>query len=84
MKAMILAAGIGERLRPLTETMPKPMIPISSEPLVVHQLRWLNRAGITDVVINLHHLGEQIENRLGLAVVIFKPIGKRFGCVIGT
>lgn len=62
---MILAAGRGTRLAPLTETMPKPMIPITSEPLIVHQLRWLHRAGIRDVVINLHHLGEQIERHLG-------------------
>ena len=65
MRAMILAAGRGERLRPLTESMPKPMIPVSSEPLIVHQLKWLKRAGIRDIVINLHHLGEQIESHVG-------------------
>ena len=65
MKAMILAAGRGTRLAPLTEAMPKPMIPIASEPLIVHQLRWLHRAGIRDVVINLHHLGEQIRDHIG-------------------
>ncbi len=62
---MILAAGKGTRLAPLTESMPKPMIPISSEPLIVHQIRWLHRGGIREVVINLHHLGDQIRNRLG-------------------
>ena len=65
MKAMILAAGRGERLRPLTDRMPKPMIPIASEPLITHQIRWLQRAGVTEVVINLHHLGEQIQSHLG-------------------
>ncbi len=65
MKAMILAAGKGTRLAPLTEKLPKPMIPISSEPLIVHQIRWLKRAGIVDVVVNLHHLGEQIRDHLG-------------------
>lgn len=65
MKAMILAAGRGERLRPLTERLPKPMIPIGSEPLIVHQIRWLRRAGIRDVVINVHHLAEQIVDGLG-------------------
>ncbi len=65
MKAMILAAGRGARLAPLTEAMPKPMIPIASEPLIVHQLRWLHRAGIRDVVINLHHLGEHIRSHIG-------------------
>lgn len=65
MKAMILAAGRGERLEPLTERMPKPMIPIGSEPLIVHQIRWLRRSGIKEIVVNLHHLGEQIENHVG-------------------
>ena len=64
-KAMILAAGRGERLRPLTDRTPKPMVPIGSEPLIVHQLRWLRRGGLRDVVINLHHLGDQIEARVG-------------------
>ena len=68
---MILAAGRGTRLAPLTEKLPKPMIPISSEPLIVHQLRWLRRAGIVDVVVNLHHLGEQIRSHLGT--------GRQFG-----
>ena len=62
---MILAAGRGERLRPLTDRTPKPMIPIAGEPLIVHQLRWLRRGGVRDVVINLHHLGEQIEAEVG-------------------
>lgn len=62
---MILAAGKGTRLAPLTEKLPKPMIPISSEPLIVHQLRWLKRAGIVDIVVNLHHLGDQIREHLG-------------------
>lgn len=64
-KAMILAAGRGERLRPLTERVPKPMLPIANEPLIVHQLRWLRRAGIRDVVVNVHHLADQIERGLG-------------------
>ncbi|MYE13892.1 MAG: nucleotidyltransferase family protein [Gammaproteobacteria bacterium] len=65
MRAMILAAGRGERLRPLTERMPKPMIPIAGAPLIVHQLRWLRRAGIEEVVVNLHHLGDQLESHVG-------------------
>jgi MurNAc alpha-1-phosphate uridylyltransferase len=62
---MILAAGRGERLRPLTDRTPKPLIRIAGEPLIVHQLRWLARAGIADVVINLHHLADAIEAALG-------------------
>lgn len=65
MKAMILAAGRGERLKPLTDRLPKPMIPIAGEPLITHQLRWLHRAGIRDVVVNVHHLAEQIQRGIG-------------------
>ena len=64
-KAMILAAGRGERLRPLTDRLPKPLAPIGGEPLLAQQLRWLRRAGIEDAVINLHHLGDRIEARIG-------------------
>lgn len=62
MRAMILAAGRGERLKPLTDVTPKPMLNVRGRPLLAHQLDWLTAAGITEVVINLHHLGEQIEN----------------------
>ena len=65
MKAMILAAGRGERLRPLTDRIPKPLLPIAGEALIVQQIRWLHRAGITEIVVNLHHLGAQIEERVG-------------------
>lgn len=65
MRAMILAAGRGERLRPLTERIPKPLVRVGGEPLIVHQMRWLHRAGIRDVVVNLHHLGDAIESALG-------------------
>lgn len=65
MKAMILAAGRGERLRPLTEHCPKPLLPVGSEPLIGHHLRRLAAAGFSEVVINLAHLGEQIEQQLG-------------------
>ena len=62
---MILAAGKGTRLLPLTEKIPKPMLPINSEPLIVHQIRWLKRAGVRDIVVNVHHLADQIESCLG-------------------
>lgn len=62
---MILAAGRGERLRPLTDHTPKPLVAIAGEPLIAHQLRWLAAAGIHDIVINLHHLGEAIADALG-------------------
>lgn len=65
MKAMILAAGRGSRLAPLTDKVPKPMLPVRDRPLIRWQLEWLKKAGITEIVINLHHLGEQIRDDLG-------------------
>ena len=65
MKAMILAAGRGERMRPLTDTCPKPLLAAGGAPLIVHHLRRLASAGITDVVINHAHLGHMIEAALG-------------------
>jgi MurNAc alpha-1-phosphate uridylyltransferase len=62
---MILAAGRGERLRPLTDHTPKPLLPISGTPLIAHQVGWLADAGIRDIVINLHHLGDAIAATLG-------------------
>lgn len=59
-KGMLLAAGLGTRLRPLTETIPKPMLTVGGHPLIAYSLGLLQRAGITDVVINLHHLGNQV------------------------
>ncbi|HSC57663.1 MAG TPA: nucleotidyltransferase family protein, partial [Nitrospira sp.] len=65
MKAMILAAGLGTRLRPLTNTIPKPLLPIAGTPLIVWNLLLLKRHGFHDVIINLHHLGPMIEQALG-------------------
>ncbi|HJR76215.1 MAG TPA: NDP-sugar synthase [Nitrospiraceae bacterium] len=65
MKAMILAAGFGTRLRPLTNVMPKPLLPIAGTPLIVWNLLLLKRHRFRDVVINLHHLGPMIEQALG-------------------
>lgn len=65
MKAMLLAAGRGERLRPLTDVTPKPMLELAGTTLIEHQLTRLQAAGITEVVINLHHLGQKIIDRLG-------------------
>ena len=65
MKAMILAAGLGTRLRPLTNTIPKPLLPIAGTPLIVWNLLLLKRHGFHDVVVNLHHLGPMIEQAVG-------------------
>jgi MurNAc alpha-1-phosphate uridylyltransferase len=62
---MILAAGRGERLRPLTDHTPKPLVMIGEAPLIGHQLSWLASAGIHEVVINLHHLAADIKQVIG-------------------
>ncbi|MFA7267768.1 MAG: nucleotidyltransferase family protein [Sterolibacterium sp.] len=65
MRAMILAAGRGERMRPLTDTCPKPLLAVAGKPLIVWQIERLVAAGITELVINHAHLGGQIEAALG-------------------
>lgn len=65
MKAMILAAGKGERMRPLTLHTPKPLVPVAGQPLIEYHLQALARAGFTEVVINHAWLGQQIEDHLG-------------------
>ncbi len=65
MKAMILAAGRGERMRPLTDQTPKPLLPVAGKPLIVWHLEGLAEAGLREVVINHAHLGTQIEAALG-------------------
>lgn len=65
MKAMILAAGRGERMRPLTDTTPKPLLMAGDEPLIGWHLRRLKAAGINDIVINHAWLGAKIEQTLG-------------------
>ena len=65
MKAMLLAAGRGERMRPLTDTTPKPLLEVGGRALIIHAIERLRRAGIEKLVINHAWLGEQFENTLG-------------------
>lgn len=74
MKVMLLAAGRGERMRPLTDVTPKPLLEVAGKPLIVWHIENLVRAGILDLVINHAHLGAQIEKTLG--------DGSRFGARI--
>jgi NDP-sugar pyrophosphorylase family protein len=64
MKAFLLAAGRGERFRPVTEAIPKPLLPFLNVPLLRAHLTRLRRAGLTQAGVNLHHLGDQIESSL--------------------
>jgi N-acetyl-alpha-D-muramate 1-phosphate uridylyltransferase len=65
MKAMLLAAGRGERMRPITDTLPKPLVRVAGRPLIAWHLAALARAGIREVLINLSWLGEQVHAALG-------------------
>ena len=65
MKALVLAAGYGERLRPITDTIPKPLVEIGGRPLIHYPLLLLRHAGIHDVAVNVHHLADKIEATLG-------------------
>ncbi len=73
-RAMVLAAGRGTRLAPLTHTIPKPLAPVAGRPFLEHVLAFLHAGGIRDVVINLHYLGDVIERHVG--------DGHRFGLTV--
>ena len=61
MKAMIFAAGLGTRLKPLTDTLPKALVPVCEKPLIEHVSRKLQAAGIDDVVVNIHYFADKVE-----------------------
>ena len=65
MKAMVLAAGLGTRLRPLTHEIPKPLVPVANRPIMEHILELLANHGLTEVVANLHWFGDTIRGRFG-------------------
>ncbi len=65
---IILCAGLGTRMRPLTDTIPKPLVPVNGTPLIDHCLEWIAAAGITDVVINTSYRAQQLEDYLGSRV----------------
>ena len=65
MRAMILAAGRGERLRPITDTIPKPLVEVGSKPLLVWHIEKLKKAGIKEILVNSAYLSQKIVDFLG-------------------
>ena len=63
-RAMVLAAGLGKRMRPLTDTLPKPLVPVAGKALIDHVLDRLADAGVTKAVVNVHHMANAIEQHL--------------------
>ena len=60
-RGMVLAAGLGTRMRAVSETIPKPLVPLAGKPLIAYALESLERAGVDEIVVNTHHLAAQIE-----------------------
>ena len=61
MKTMIFAAGLGTRLKPLTDTLPKALVPVAGRPLIEHVTKRLEESGIEEAVVNVHHFADKME-----------------------
>jgi MurNAc alpha-1-phosphate uridylyltransferase len=83
-KAMVLAAGLGLRMRPLTETMPKPLVPVAGQPLLDHVLDKLAQANVTEAVVNVHYLPDQIINHVKTRTTPKVTISDERDQVLGT
>ena len=66
MKAIILAGGLGSRLRPLTDSTPKPLLPVAGKPIIQWQIEWLKNAGVEDFVLSVGHLAEKVQSVMGM------------------
>jgi mannose-1-phosphate guanylyltransferase len=87
MKAMVLCAGFGTRLRPLTDKVPKPLVPVCGLPLLQYNLALLHGAGVREVVINTHHLGAEMEKgarELAARIGLLIEVSSEKGHILGT
>src|SRR3984957_7372920 len=83
-KAMVLAAGLGLRMRPLTDHMPKPLVSVAGRPLLDHVLDKLADAGVTEAVVNVHYLPDQIINHVASRARPRVIISDERDAVLGT
>jgi MurNAc alpha-1-phosphate uridylyltransferase len=83
-KAMVLAAGFGTRMRPLTDRMPKPLVPVAGRPLLDHVLDKLAEAGVADAVVNVHYLPDQIIDHVATRTKPRVTISDERDAVLGT
>lgn len=81
---MVLSAGLGTRMRPLTDTMPKPLVEVAGTPLIDHVLDRLAEAGVERVVVNVHHFAEQIERHVAKRVNPKILVSDERGLLLGT
>jgi N-acetyl-alpha-D-muramate 1-phosphate uridylyltransferase len=83
-RAMVLAAGLGTRMRPLTDTMPKPLIKVAGKPLIDHVLDRLADVGVEKAVVNVHHFADQLIEHLGRRTRPRIAISDERGLLLGT